>query len=465
VEYLPKENPEGSYTVTVTAKGGAEYRDGPESDHSAAQNVSRKPTVQYAWWFETSKAQWVNVDSYSNYAVQLYKDGGKVGAAVAVTRQNTTDPENGNQTITTHDFSAVITTEGYGTYRFGVLTKGNGALILDAAEEKSGGDYAYENPGAQKLPAPTNVALSEQGVATWPASSPETGVISYAVQLYKDGNPHEAAETVPQGGAYSKNFLSIMRTGGVGTYTVKVKAVGDGTAYNNSDEVPSEERTVSTRTAVQHTWWVDDTFKARWVNVEGDSGYAVQLYNGETKVGAAVAVTQQTTPDPVNANQTVTTHDFTSAITQEGSGTYHFGVITKGNGGLILDADEKTSEAKSYVAPEPVQGVTITFTAANESGNLTVTPPAAQTISKTGTTKTLTLTVSGTGFTAFTWVVDDAPISVSGSGITLGDEGATLTINAADPDVKLGGHSVTVYATKSGVPWSPSTPVKFTVTK
>jgi hypothetical protein len=104
----------------------------------------------------------------------------------------------------------------------------------------------------------------------------------------------------------------------------------------------------------------------------------------------------------------------------------------------------------------------ITFTATDESGNLTVGGAVSE-ISKTTGTTSLALTVSGTGFSDFTWIVDGRSISASENGITLGNDKKTLTIDATDPAVRLGGHSVTVSAKKGGVPWSPKQAVSFTV--
>jgi hypothetical protein len=405
------------------------------------------------------------------------------------------------------------------------------------------------------LPLPASVTLSDQGVATWTASSPETNVVSYSVQLYKDTSTVGAAQTVTKGGTYLVNFLSAMRDGGVGSYTVKVKAVGDGEAYADSPEAESAARNVSQKTTVAHVWWFETT-RARWVNVDEDSNYAVQLYRDGTPVGGPVAVPRENTQDPGNAVQTVTTHDFTGAISTGGHGSYTFGVVTKGDGYLALDAVETVSEAyENNILPAPtglawsgttaqwnavtgaagysvqlykngsLEGTVVTVTtetsyagfdvsasglytftvkalgngdtildsapansadtegdagkysagatasitlsAANESGRLTVTPAEPVSIGKTGTTTSVALAVEGTGFSGFTWIVDGNTITTSGNGITLsGANNNTLTIDATDGAVKLGGHSVTVYALdEDSLPWSPESAVKFTVTR
>jgi hypothetical protein len=145
-------------------------------------------------------------------------------------------------------------------------------------------------------------------------------------------------------------------------------------------------------------------------------------------------------------------------------------VLTKGAGYLIPDVEEKVSGGYVYSPVDPVDpvdpnkgAVTVTFKPANESGLLSVTGTPASGISKTGGSATITLEVSGEGFTGFTWVVDGQRITAAGGGIT--PNGATLTINAANAAIRLGGHSVMVYATKNGVFWSPVNPVGFTVTR
>jgi hypothetical protein len=115
---------------------------------------------------------------------------------------------------------------------------------------------------------------------------------------------------------------------------------------------------------------------------------------------------------------------------------------------------------------EVIPTASITFTPADESGQLEVTAPEALTLSKTGQTKTLALTVSGDGFTGVTWIVDGLSIGSSANGITLENGGKTLTIDAANQAVSLGGHSVTVFAVDTkGVPWSSASIISFTVEK
>jgi hypothetical protein len=396
--------------------------------------------------------------------------------------------------------------------------------------------------GAVQLSPPTNVTLSAAGVATWDApSGGETGVESYSVQLYKDAGALGSAETVNQGGSYSVNFLSAMRGGGVGSYTVKVKALGDGEDYSDSVEAASGSQAVSQASQVVYTWWVDPTV-AHWDLVTGAGNatdYTVNVYRNSTKVA-------DTTGEDTYNEGAKAYVDLASFMTTPGS--YTFGVVTKGDNYLVLDAAEMGSAAKAYdiqlsapanliwsgttaqwdavanAAGYEVQlykggtasgtaqsvgaGVTsydfdsnvsaaglYTFTViakgtttgtgdyldsaaadsgatAGDDGKLRVGGTAAITLTASeewnGTLEAsgnpatiaksdgaLTISVSGSTFSSFVWIVDGAVLN--------GETTSSITLNGSA--YSLGGHSVTVYALDAnGAPWSPATPIQFTVT-
>jgi hypothetical protein len=94
----------------------------------------------------------------------------------------------------------------------------------------------------------------------------------------------------------------------------------------------------------------------------------------------------------------------------------------------------------------------ITLSLANESGSLTITPAGPVSIGKTGSPGSVTFMVSGTGFNGFTWIVDGLPLP-----------GAAPSITLRGTDYRPGGHSVTVYAMKDAVYWSPEAAIQFTV--
>jgi hypothetical protein len=321
----------GSYTVRVAAiSDKASYADSPESEASDAQEVKQRTRVQYVWWFETSKARWVNVDGDSNYTVQLYKGESAVGSPVSVNRSNDVNPSNPAETVTTHDFGSAITEAGDGLYYFGVITKGDERLILDAAETKETNGYAYGT--VQRLSKPTGVALSDQGVATWTAVS---NASSYTGNLYKGGTVHGAPVTSISGTTH--NFLSAMHGGGPGSYTVKVTAIGNGTTWANSEESEaSGAQEVKQRTGVAFVWW--EGTEARWVDPDSSGDYKVQLYKynfTEDKFvaeGTSIDVTRQ---GITNDGNTRSVYNFTSLTA---GGVYAFTVTTKGTG-LLLDGE------------------------------------------------------------------------------------------------------------------------------
>jgi hypothetical protein len=203
--------------------------------------------------------------------------------------------------------------------------------------------------------------------------------------------------------------------------------------------------------APQNLRWSGNT--AQWDPVTGAAGYSVQLYKNETPEG-----------DPVELAGT--SHDFSGSV--EDTGVYTFTVTAKGDeAAFFLDSAAADSTGTEDGGGRLAVGtkVSVIFTPDDESGNLTVMAPEVLTISKTSETATLDLTVEGDGFNGFIWVLDGVPIDASGNGITLGSGGTTLTINAADSSVRLGGHSVTVYAWRAGVLWSPRSAVSLNVTQ
>jgi hypothetical protein len=526
---------------------GCKQPAGPSAPQKIVENVTvTAPAAEVTAGNTLIFTAEVSVSGGASDTVTWSVAGKNEGGGTVVLKSGTTIPRNGNEG---NNKQATLRAAADETAASLIVT----AVSTEDPNRSGTATVTVVHPAAQPLPPPQNVTLSDQGGATWTASSPETNVVRYSVQLYKGGDPVGSAQTVTKGATYSVNFLSAMLGGGVGSYTVKVKAAGDGQNYTDSSDVESAAQSVSQKAAVAYIWWFETT-KARWVNVDGDSNYAVQLYKGGDPLGGPVQVTRSPETNPGNPAETVTTYDFTSAITGGSPGSYTFGVVTKGNGYLILDAVEKVSGAyvnKDLPAPtgliwdgttakwntvtgaeeysvqlykngSPVgtavsvttgtsytgfnvsapgvytftvvargnggttldsppansadtagdagklsAGATasITLTAANESGKLTVTVPEALSISKGGQTNSLSLTVSGDSFTAFTWVVDGIKVTASGNGLGLSGDSKTLTINAAHSAIKLGGHSVTVYATKGGVPWSPESAVKFTVTK
>jgi hypothetical protein len=134
-----REKSPGWYGISIKAiAANDDYDDSDDTGNAVDgvwREVEKRADVQYVWWFETTKARWVNVDGVSDYIVQLYRDGVPVGGSVVVPGGSAVDPGNETQTVTTHDFTSGLTAGG--SYTFGVKTKGDNRLILDGDEKKS----------------------------------------------------------------------------------------------------------------------------------------------------------------------------------------------------------------------------------------------------------------------------------------------------------------------------------------
>jgi hypothetical protein len=583
------ENLNGTYTWEVEAVANATFRfiltdtsvpghedkwwagwfhpETNETDVSSVASYQMKFTegkLDLAWKLSTAGWYTLTVDPYAKTLTVA-----KPVTVESVAIKNADD----------EDVTAISLTQGTTDYRFKAVVKGknvesaqgvtwaissgvdagtsigtDGKLTIDGAET-AGGTFTITATSTEdtsksasvtvtvtnkQAPAPVSAALSNQGVATWVAPSDETGVEKYSVHLYKGSDSVGSAQEVTQGSTYSVNFLSAMRAAGAGSYTVKVKSVGAGTSYSNSPEVISAEQSVSQRTAVEYTWWVNNTV-AHWDTVIGSEGatdYTVNVYKGGTKVASMPGANTYEESSKLKAYV-----DLTSTITTEGPGVYTFGVVTKGNNYLILDAAEtKLADESAYkhdvklTAPTNptwngtsaqwdavanASGYSVQLykdgsasgAAVSESGtsygsfdvsaagsytfkviakgtgtagagvyldsdeatssakqvggaaSITLIPLEKQagTLGVDGGgsasivkgSGSLTISVTGSDFTSFVWVVDGAVVG--------GETTSTITLSGAN--YKLGGHSVTVYALDSdGVPWSPTAPITFTVT-
>jgi hypothetical protein len=269
------------------------------------------------------------------------------------------------------------------------------------------------------LPPPASVTLSGAGLAEWTGPIDESNVVSYSVQLYKGADTVGDPRPVTKG-TYSENFLLDMRNEGAGVYTVKVKALGDGTNYSESSETVSGSQTVSVRDVVQTLTWVE-TSKAQWVNVDAGD-YTVQLYKDGSESGSAVPVTRD--------NGANTTHVFTSAITGAGSGTYTFGVVTKGDNALILDSPE-SAHSSGYLYTATPTTFAITANQPETGGSFTVKAGGTDvTEAEVETTITLTATADF-GYRFKEWTVTGATLSSNTANpVTFSMPSAAVTVTA-----------------------------------
>jgi hypothetical protein len=179
---------------------------------------------------------------------------------------------------------------------------------------------------------------------------------------------------------------------------------------------------------------------AQWDAVPNAIGYSVQLYKGGAASGSPVSVTSGTSY---------------AGFDLSAAGVYTFKVKAVGTGtpgnGVYTDSDEATS------TPNQVGGTAAITLAASEQwiGTLTVTGGGGSTNDIARSDGSLEVKVTGSDFASFVWIVDGTVVS--------GATSALITLDGSN--YSLGGHSVTVYALDSdNVPWSPASPIRFTVT-
>lgn len=204
-------------------------------------------------------------------------------------------------------------------------------------------DIMVQNPVVQSipviLPKVSNVTFSNMGVAQWIKVD---NALGYEVKLYK--NQFQQVEAISKGESdLSCDFLSSMRKGGYGIYTVKVTAKGDGNKYLDGPQSDSSEGRMVIQLAEVNKGinWSGNI--AHWYPVDNALSYDVQLYRDGKELGS---------PQNVWSIVAVAGVDFTSSITAAGNGTYTYKVTARGDGALILDA-EQSSESDKNIMPVP----------------------------------------------------------------------------------------------------------------
>ena len=410
----------GSYTVKVKAIGdGVDYSDSPEAE-SWTQTVSQRSPVPNTWLDASyvTTAHWDTVSGSGNatdYTVNVYKGETKVAATTGTGIYNT--PAKAYV-----DLVSVMEAYGTGIYKFGVITKGDNALILDSGETVVIASYSF----IAALAAPGKPGLTG-GAVTWTAVS---GADSYTVKLYKGGTSEAVGTYTNQ--TSGDSVLSAMRSSGAGSYTSTVQAIGDGINWLSSAEsAPSDAETVSVLSTPGSLAW--NNTSAEWTGDANAVSYTVKLYKG-----AILVNTVSNAVSPLNLEDSLTS-----------AGTYTFMVQAIGTG-LYLDSNVSAASAAKQVGGtaditfEALEGWTGVLGVAGEE-----TPSIAKSSGR------LTIEVTGSGFTAFVWIVDGDAL--------LGETGSSITLSGTN--YSLGGHSVTVYTYDgSNVPWSPENPIEFTVT-
>jgi len=326
------------------------------------------------------------------------------GTFAKIFKQDLTLSEGWSTPFTSTSTSNEILFSGFSS-GFGLFNYDTGKLHL----------FDYYTPSIPKLAAPSGVTLSAYGVASW---TPVAGAQGYSVQLYKDSVAFGSPVTVTSA---SYDFLSKMRSGSIGNYTVCVTAYGTG--YTDSDlSAASAAQFVNILPSLPGFWSV---YSATWPYFPNAVNYTLQLYKDGASVGSPVTTSG-------------TTYDFTSAMTAAGSGNYTFTIITKGDGYLWLDSlVAPPSIPLTFVAGLPsVENVTFTgltygySTGTQEEKTITLSAPSV--VSFTGVSAVL----SGTDANKF--VLSKAPDATIPAGIS-----TTLKLKAAD-NLPAGTYTATV---------------------
>lgn len=205
----------GSYTVKVTAIGDdLEYCNGPQSNASNAQVISKATPVTTLILSDKGVATWTNTNATS-YCLKLYKNG------IAVDIQNAT--------VSGYNYLAKIRENGAGSYAVTVIPKSDYGLIIDGDESITSAPQIFNI--LTQLPQP----VWSSGTITW---STDVNATNYEVKLYKNGNLVDT-ETLPFG-TNSFDFNKIISKNGTGDYTVTVQAKGSGLYLDGNVSIPSQ---------------------------------------------------------------------------------------------------------------------------------------------------------------------------------------------------------------------------------
>ncbi len=278
-------------------------------------------------------------------------------------------------------------------------------LLLDAAQSGA----SNSNIKAVQLGQVTNVTLSASGIASWDNLTNES---NFEVQLYKDDIAQGTVVT-KTANTLSHDFLSAMKNGGAGVYTVKVTAKGNGTTYSDGvQSLPSGGQTIiqlATVSAAGLTWTGN---VAHWTEVASAVSYDVQLYKNGNSINS---------PVNVMAGSAASGVDFTSAIATAGIGTYTYKVTAKGDANLILSA------IQSVVSNDNIKTVSID---ANLSG-LSVSSGSFNEGFAAGTTAYTANVGNGISSITVTPAVSEshATVTVNGIGVASGNTSSAITLN------------------------------------
>jgi hypothetical protein len=165
---------------------------------------------------------------------------------------------------TTNSFSLSVLSD-YKTYTIKVKALGNGTTSADS-EWSGTTTYTLQKPtGIDPLGTPANVQITGKNV-TWSAV---TNALGYSVEI--NGVQNEATTTT-----YSLSGLTTP-----GTYTIRVKAIGDDVTYINSEWSQSVSYTVSSQRLDAPSGLQINDGVLTWVAVNNASAYTVDINGTE----------------------------------------------------------------------------------------------------------------------------------------------------------------------------------------
>ncbi|MGG4531563.1 hypothetical protein [Aneurinibacillus migulanus] len=316
----------GTYTVKVKAIGnGSTYSDSALSSASGTVTIA-SPVTQLAapsnLTVSGTKVSWGAVANATKYSVTIYNDKNAEVKTVS------------NVTTTSVDLSAQSLAAG--TYTVKVKAIGNGSTYSDSALSSASSTVTIASPVTQ-LAAPSNLTVSGTKVS-WDSV---TNATKYAVTIYDDKNAE--VKTVSDVATTSVDLSA--QSLAAGTYTVKVKAIGNGTTYSDS-ALSSASGAVTiaspvTQLAAPSNLTVSGT-KVSWDSVTNATKYAVTIYddkNAEVKTVSNVATTSVDL-----STQSLAAGTYTVKVKAIGNGTtYSDSALSAASGTVTIAAVDKSA--------------------------------------------------------------------------------------------------------------------------
>jgi hypothetical protein len=192
-------------------------------------------------WWDGTKAKWKDIDAnipkISQYLVRLFKgsDAQGTGAEPVLVSTGVADDNGDSGQAFEYDFSSLISSGGAGSYTFKVMAHGT-SLNLDSDWQ----DSATVNPTDGTLTVgPLTAATGlwwDGNTAKWSAAANASG---YTVQLKKGASTLGTAQDAGTNTYFDFTTLLAGASGGSGSYTFTVTAVGSGVYTNSPESSPS----------------------------------------------------------------------------------------------------------------------------------------------------------------------------------------------------------------------------------